>query len=248
IENKKVVEKQVYGKQLHQLDLQLLLQKKQKTVTIKMYEIENEKILYNNCLKYINEKRLQNQVDQVKVKKKENALSYIATPENIVMDHRGLPLNDFYGYIKIDSSELDVTIPNEVLSMEKVKRVNKKQITKEGKQIFEGMVGIETSKKNISITINHSIKIYTFDSNKIRAILKIKTIENDNKRTYTMLPFKKLNIAEQSFNVINELSKGGEFFLDQIQLVIEPFEINIIEIKETINKLKIKLSEYSNLL
>src|SRR5699024_6655701 len=28
IENKKVVEKQVYGKQLHQLDLQLLLQKK----------------------------------------------------------------------------------------------------------------------------------------------------------------------------------------------------------------------------
>lgn len=40
VENKKVVEKQVYGKQLHQLDLQLLLQKKQKTVTIKMYEIE----------------------------------------------------------------------------------------------------------------------------------------------------------------------------------------------------------------
>ena len=33
-----------------------------------MYEIENEKILYNNCVKYINEKRLQNQVGQVKVK------------------------------------------------------------------------------------------------------------------------------------------------------------------------------------
>ena len=44
------------------------------------------------------------------------------------------------------------------------------------------------------------------------------------------------------------MSKGGEFFLDEIQLVIEPFEINITEIKETINKLKIKLSEYSNLL
>lgn len=234
VENKKVVEKQVYGKQLHQLDLQLLLQKKQKTVTIKMYEIENEKILYNNCLKYINEKRLQNQVDQVKIKKKENALSYIATPENIVMDHRGLPLNDFYGYIKIDSSELDVTIPNEVLSMEKVKRVNKKQITKEGKLLFESMVGIETSKESISITIDD--------------IFKIQTFESDNKSTYTMLPFNKLNIAEQSFNVINELSKGGEFFLDEIQLVIEPFEINITEIKETINKLKIKLSEYSNLL
>ena len=36
--------------------------------------------------------------------------------------------------------------------------------------------------------------------------------------------------------------------MDQIQLVIQPFEINIIEIKETINKLNIKLSEYSNLL
>lgn len=44
------------------------------------------------------------------------------------MDHRGLPLNDFCGYIKINSSELDVTIPNGVLSMEKVKRVNKKQV------------------------------------------------------------------------------------------------------------------------
>ncbi|MCE5158601.1 hypothetical protein KJC32_04690 [Staphylococcus epidermidis] len=234
VENKKVVEKQVYGKQLHQLDLQLLLQKKQKSVTIKMYEIENEKILYSNCLKYIKEKRLQNQVDQVKVKKKEKALSYIATPENIVMDHRGLPLNDFYGYIKIDSSELNVTIPNEVLSLEKVKRVNKKQITKEGKLLFEGMVGIETSKDSISITIDD--------------IFKIQTFESDNKSTYTMLPFNKLNIAEQSFNVINELSKGGEFFLDEIQLVIEPFEININEIKETINKLKIKLLEYSNLL
>ena len=31
------------------------------------------------------------------------------------MDHRGLPLNDFYGYIKINSSELDVTIPDGVL-------------------------------------------------------------------------------------------------------------------------------------
>lgn len=234
VENKEIVEKQVYGKQLHQLDLQLLLQKKQKSVTIKMYEIENEKILYSNCLKYIKEKRLQNQVDQVKVKKKEKALSYIATPENIVMDHRGLPLNDFYGYIKIDSSELNVTIPNEVLSLEKVKRVNKKQITKEGKLLFEGMVGIETSKDSISITIDD--------------IFKIQTFESDNKSTYTMLPFNKLNIAEQSFNVINELSKGGEFFLDEIQLVIEPFEININEIKETINKLKIKLSEYSNLL
>ncbi|HAR6888259.1 TPA: hypothetical protein PEB60_002068 [Staphylococcus aureus] len=234
VENKKVVEKQVYGKQLHQLDLQFLLQKKQKSVTIKMYEIENEKILYNNCVKYINEKRLQNQVGQVKVKNIEKALSYIATPENIVMDHRGLPLNDFYGYIKINSSELDVTIPDGVLSMEKVKRVNKKQIIKEGKLLFEGMVGIETSKESISITIDD--------------IFKIQTFESDNKSTYTMLPFKKLNIAEQSFNVINELSKGGEFFLDQIQLVIQPFEINIIEIKETINKLNIKLSEYSNLL
>ncbi|MGT2596828.1 hypothetical protein ACVQ90_09235 [Staphylococcus aureus] len=198
-----------------------------------MYEIENEKILYNNCVKYINEKRLQNQVGQVKVKNIEKALSYIATPENIVMDHRGLPLNDFYGYIKINSSELDVTIPDGVLS-QKVKRVNKKQIIKEGKLLFEGMVGIETSKESISITIDD--------------IFKIQTFESDNKSTYTMLPFKKLNIAEQSFNVINELSKGGEFFLDQIQLVIQPFEINIIEIKETINKLNIKLSEYSNLL
>ncbi|UXR30334.1 hypothetical protein MUA73_00135 [Staphylococcus simulans] len=68
VENKKVVEKQVYGKQLHQLDLQLLLQKKQKSVTIKMYEIKNKNILYSNCLKYIKEKRLQNQVDQVSLK------------------------------------------------------------------------------------------------------------------------------------------------------------------------------------
>ncbi|MGI2244292.1 hypothetical protein ACQ1XN_12335 [Staphylococcus cohnii] len=36
--------------------------------------------------------------------------------------------------------------------------------------------------------------------------------------------------------------------MNQIQLEIEPFEINIIEIKETINKLNIKLSEYSNLI
>lgn len=44
VENEKVVEKQVYIKQLYQLNLQLLLQKKQKSVVIKMYEIENEKI------------------------------------------------------------------------------------------------------------------------------------------------------------------------------------------------------------
>ena len=64
-------------------------------------KLKMKKILYNNCVKYINEKRLQNQVGQVKVKNIEKALSYIATPENIVMDHRGLPLNDFYGYIKL---------------------------------------------------------------------------------------------------------------------------------------------------
>lgn len=80
VENEKVVEKQVYIKQLYQLNLQLLLQKKQKSFVIKMYEIENEKILYNNCVKHINEKRLQTQVGQVKVKKIEKALSYIATP------------------------------------------------------------------------------------------------------------------------------------------------------------------------
>ena len=77
---------------------------------------------------------------------------------------------------KINSSELDVTIPDGVLSMEKVKRVNKKQIIKEGKLLFEGMVGIETSKESISITIDD--------------IFKIQTFESDNKSTYTMLPFK----------------------------------------------------------
>lgn len=60
------------------------------------------------------------------------------------------------------------------------------------------MVGIETSKQSISITIDD--------------IFKIQTFESDNKSTYTMLPLNKLNIDEQSFNVINELSKGGNSF------------------------------------
>ena len=54
--------------------------------------------------------------------------------------------------------------------------MNKKQIIKEGKLLFEGMVGIETSKESISITIDD--------------IFKIQTFESDNKSTYTMLPFK----------------------------------------------------------
>ena len=59
--------------------------------------------------------------------------------------------------------------------MEKVKS-EQKQIIKEGKLLFEGMVGIETSKESISITIDD--------------IFKIQTFESDNKSTYTMLPFK----------------------------------------------------------
>ncbi|UXU64264.1 hypothetical protein MUA52_00205 [Staphylococcus agnetis] len=234
VENKQVIDKQVYGKQLHQLDLQYLLQKNQKSVTIKMYEIDNEEILYNNCINFINEKRKQNQVDQIKVKETKDALSYIATPENIVTDYRGLPLNDFYGYINISSSEFEATIPNELLSVDKVKRVKKKQIKKEGRLLYEGIIGIETSKESLSIIIDD--------------IFKIETFESYNKGRYTMLPFNKLTIEEESFYIINELSKGGKFILDNIQLEIEPFEININEIKKTINKLNIKLSEYNNLL
>ncbi|PWZ93172.1 hypothetical protein DD865_15805, partial [Staphylococcus pseudintermedius] len=95
---------QVYGKQLHQLDLSYLLQKKNKTVTIQMYEITNYEDFYDNCVKFLVNKRRQNQLGQIQYDSTGTEPMIITTPENIVFDDRGLPLNDFYSYIKVDSS------------------------------------------------------------------------------------------------------------------------------------------------
>lgn len=232
--NNKVIDKQVYGKQLHLLDLRRLLQKKQKSVTIEMYEIENENVLYSNCVKYLSEKQSHNPLKQIKVKNTGKNLSYVATPENIVMDHRGFPLNDFYGYIDINSPELEATIPDSILSMEKIKRVKERKVIKNGEVLFEGKISFVVAKESTSIIIND--------------IFKLQVFENSNKSTYSMMPFNKLNIEEKSFYIINEISKGGDFNIDNIELSINPFNINVTEIRDIINNLKNKISEYRNLI
>ncbi|PTI84478.1 hypothetical protein BU077_06490, partial [Staphylococcus warneri] len=98
VEKDNTISKQVYGRQLHQLYLNYLLQKNQKSVTIEMYEIKDANVLYKNCVKYLDEKKSQGQINQIKLKGAGQNFAYITTPENIVLDTNGLPINDFYGY------------------------------------------------------------------------------------------------------------------------------------------------------
>ena len=48
-----------------------------------------------------------------------------------------------------------------------------------------------------------------------------------------MLPFKNLDIKSDTFYIINEISKGGTFWIDTVKLDVEPFKIDIHRIKKT---------------
>ena len=53
------------------------------------------------------------------------------------------------------------------------------------------------------------------------------------KSKYKMLPFKNLDIKSDTFYIINEISKGGTFWIDTVKLDVEPFKIDIHRIKKT---------------
>ncbi len=48
-----------------------------------------------------------------------------------------------------------------------------------------------------------------------------------------MLPFKNLDIKSDTFYIINEISKGGTFWIDTVKLNVKPFKIDIYRIKKT---------------
>ncbi|WRN75953.1 hypothetical protein T8833_14830 [Staphylococcus aureus] len=87
MENGKVIDNQLYGRQLHQIYLNSLLEKDQNSTTIEMYEIEDENILYKNCLNYLKTKRQQSYINQLKIKDIEKEPIYINTQKiSFLMD------------------------------------------------------------------------------------------------------------------------------------------------------------------
>ncbi|EGQ3671968.1 hypothetical protein I0598_002578, partial [Staphylococcus pseudintermedius] len=234
IKDNEIIDRQVYGKQLHQLDLSYLLQKKNKTVTIQMYEITNYEDFYDNCVKFLVNKRRQNQLGQIQYDSTGTEPMIITTPENIVFDDRGLPLNDFYSYIKVDSSRVNTIIPEAIVNIEKIGKIGKRKIIKSGKVIFEGKILIEVSTHITTIEID--------------SIFRLEIIENTGKGKYSMLPLNNLNIEEELFNIIDELSKGGIFYIDNIKINVTPFKIGIKETKDIVNKLKDISCRYDNLI
>ncbi|MCE3404785.1 hypothetical protein LB360_23975, partial [Staphylococcus aureus] len=71
---------------------------------------------------------------------------------------------------------------------------------------------------------------------------------NTGKGKYSMLPLNNLNIEEELFNIIDELSKGGIFYIDNIKINVTPFKIGIKETKDIVNKLKDISCRYDNLI
>ncbi|MGE6950289.1 hypothetical protein ACQKGE_11665 [Staphylococcus hominis] len=234
VENGKVIDNQLYGRQLHQIYLNSLLEKDQNSTTIEMYEIEDENILYKNCLNYLKTKRQQSYINQLKIKDIEKEPIYISTPENIIFDGRGFPLNDFYSYRHINSSKVELTIPDGILKMEKLKTTKKRKIKKNNKVIFEGLIDFEITKEMTALIIDN--------------IFELQMCETTKKSKYKMLPFKNLDIKSDTFYIINEISKGGIFWIDTVKLNVEPFKIDIYRIKKDLDKLNVKLVEYSNLI
>ncbi|WRN59694.1 hypothetical protein UM610_13650 [Staphylococcus aureus] len=166
MENGKVIDNQLYGRQLHQIYLNSLLEKDQNSTTIEMYEIEDENILYKNCLNYLKTKRQQSYINQLKIKDIEKEPIYINTPENIIFDGRGFPLNDFYSYRHINSSKVELTIPDGILKMEKLKTTKKRKIKKNNKVIFEGLIDFEITKEMTALIIDNIFELQMCETTK----------------------------------------------------------------------------------
>lgn len=205
-------ESQVYGRQLLPMYLKYKLKSKSKSVTIEMYEITSYKDFYDNCIQYLKQSKKQANPIEFSINKKRNQKMTITSPENIVTDKNGFPLNDFYSFIHINDSDIKVTVPDEILRPEKFSKLQKGSICSEGKVIYEGNIRFDVTSTYTSIIIDESFYLTKYNESK--------------KAKYSLLPIKNIDRYLEVLNLVKALSNGGEFIFEDVQVILDKFKLD----------------------
>ncbi|WP_159316484.1 hypothetical protein [Mammaliicoccus sciuri] len=229
-------ESQVYGRQLLPMYLKYKLKSKSKSVTIEMYEITSYKDFYDNCIQYLKQSKKQANPIEFSINKKRNQKMTITSPENIVTDKNGFPLNDFYSFIHINDSDIKVTVPDQILRPEKFSKLQKGSIYSEGKVIYEGNIRFDVTSTYTSIIIDESFYLTKYNESK--------------KAKYSLLPIKNIDRYLEILNLVKALSNGGEFIFEDVQVILDKFKLDksVDRITSILTQFKQVTAETDNLI
>lgn len=221
LSNGDVENKKVFARQFHRTYINSLLEKHkdQKTVTIEFYELA-QKNLYEECKKFIQETHKHfgnlNEVKRLEGKKIMN----ISTPETLVVNARGMIVNELYAYAQIEGVGM---VAVDTISLEAMERGQYATIEIDGEYI-DYSYKYRVDSKYRTLTISDTIEI--------------KVDENDKGR-YQLKPIRNLNNYKKGLYILKHISKGGEFKIGSVDININKFDQidNINEVYELIYEL-----------
>lgn len=217
----------VFARQLHRIYINSLLEKlkkNQKKVTIEFYELA-QKNLYEECKKFIQEthKHFGNQNEVMKLKGKK--IMNISTPETLVVNARGMIVNELYAYSQIDGVGM---IAVDTLSLEAMEKGQMTNIHIDGKCI-DYHYKYRVDSKFRTLTINGTVEI---------------KIDDNDKGRYQLKPIRNLNDYKKGMYILKHIAYGGEFKIGLVDFNIKKIDEleNISEVYKLISEM-IEVSE-----
>ncbi|MCJ0941392.1 hypothetical protein [Mammaliicoccus sciuri] len=207
----------VFARQLHRIYINSLLEKlkkNQKKVTIEFYELA-QKNLYEECKKFIQEthKHFGNRNEVMKLKGKK--IMNISTPETLVVNARGMIVNELYAYSQIDGVGM---IAVDTLSLEAMEKGQMTNIHIDGKCI-DYHYKYRVDSKFRTLTINGTVEI---------------KIDDNDKGRYQLKPIRNLNDYKKGMYILKHIAYGGEFKIGLVDINIKKIE-EIDSINEVYN-------------
>ncbi len=207
LSDKKIKHTKVFARQLHRVYISSILNKisnDQKTITIEFYELA-QKNLYIDCEKFLDEtnKQVGNTKELIKLKSKN--LVDISTPETLVVDSRGMIVNDFYLYSNIDGIGV---VAVDTLSLEAMERGQYTTIDIDG-QCINYFYKYRIDSKYRTLTINN--------------VVKIKIDDRNSKGNYELMPIRNLADYKKGLFILKYMAKGGDFKIGSVDINIKKF-------------------------
>lgn len=218
----KIQYKKLFARQLHKTYINNILKKidkNQKTYTIEFYELA-QKNLYKECENFLKETNKHAGNPNELIKLKGRSIANISTPESLVVNPRGMIVNDLYIYQQIDGFGM---VAVDTISLEAMERGQYATIEIDGEYI-DYSYKYRVDSKYRTLTISDTIEI---------------KVDDNDKGRYQLKPIRNLNNYKKGLYILKHISKGGEFKIGSIDININKFDQidNINEVYELIYEL-----------
>lgn len=206
LSNGEVENIKVFARQFHRTYINSLLEKHkdQKTVTIEFYELA-PKNLYEECKKFIQETHKHfgnlNEVKRLEGKKIMN----ISTPETLVVNARGMIVNELYAYAQIEGVGM---VAVNTLSLKAMEKGQKTNIYIDGKRI-DYHYKYRVDSKFRTLTINDTVEI---------------KVDDNDKGKYQLKPIRNLNDYKKGLHILKHIAYGGEFKIGLVDFNIKKID------------------------